>query len=961
MKQVIFFTSLMFLFVLSTVSSSGIGAVEFTERFAPHQGLVCDYEKPFRQELCLNGKWQFQPVEIPRGYQWDTGTAPELSLPEGHQWEEVPVKVPSAWNVNMWGMWRDPGKYDPIPLYFPSYPDTWRHVSMGWLSKDFRVPDSFKGKRLILHFDGVAGESKVIINGNVVVESHYDTFTPFEVDVTDHVSLSGKNNLLVGVRKHRLFNKKHQIYKWGWDAMGPRGSYMFDLCGIYQDVYLIALSDTYIKNVFVQPRVENDTLTIVYTIANVSDEDRIIAVHGNVRRWRDNAGDTVLQAPVEKWELSDVVMTLSSKPAKISAGSSTIISVSAAVNDRLKLWDMTNPNLYGLVTSVKDLSGKVIDKQYTRFGWREFKIVGSDLHLNGKPVKLYADILHPFSHFIMSRRTAWAWYTMIKDFGGNAVRLHAQPWPKFYIDMADEMGLAVLDETALFGSAGGFNMAEPRAWKNCEDHYKALILRDRNSPSVLGWSFANEMFAVFNQIQSLQLKNKYYDKLAEYGKLALDLDPTRNWISCDGDETLEGRLPVWSKHWGDNWMEKRHHSFKLPEDDSLPLMLGEFTGSYYGLPHWMDYMLGDHTHRTYAGRVDAMGIDIYEMLTEMGLDKLDYFSASETVWFGLEHLSLGYNDYTRLPDKSDGVFFIANYKEGLPGSQPERMPPFITTLNPGWDSSLDLYYPLGMFKALKAALNGKPFMQRTGFAPRPPVPSPIFDKVGFIGSESSQLKDLLTRCRINIDNSGQAYFVMVDAVTFSENGTISNIENLCQSGKTVMVFIPSVETDISWLVKMLGTEVELTNRMSSNFVPGTGSDVFAPLTLEDMFLIEPDHNRYVSLCGIDGEFLSGSKSLLEASNIDWALFNVPEDIKCGSLQLFEKLKKPSGVVMAHKNWHSGHVILTTLDYTVRRNGIEHFWQKLFSCLKVNVSGEPINDYMADPDRRHDLLQEGPID
>ncbi len=961
MKLVDCFVSLLFFFLSCLLTSDGNCAVEFPERFAPHQGFISAYEKPIRQELCLNGKWAFQPIDIPQDYKWGIGDVPDLPLPDNTKWESVPVKVPSAWNVNMWGMWREPGKYDPVPLYYPSYPDKWRNVSMGWLSKDFIAPDTFKNKRIILHFNGIAGESKVIINGTVAVESHYDTFTPFEVDVTDLISFSDKNNILVGVRKQRLFNKKHANYHWGWEAMGPNGSYMFDLCGIYQDVYLVALPNTHIENVFVKPDVEKDTLTIDYSIINTSKKDLEIELQGNVCEWQNKAGDTVLEAPVEKWELSDTVMELRSKPVTISAGSTKTISIQTTVNGYLKLWDMNNPNLYGLVTTVKDNFGKEIDKQYTRFGWREFKVTGSDLHLNGKPVKLYGDILHPFSQFIMTRRTAWAWFTMIKDFGGNAVRLHAQPWPKFYIDMADEMGLAVLDETAIFGSSGGFNMDEPQAWKNCEDHYKALILRDRNSPSVFGWSFGNEMFAVFSQLPTAELKNKNYDRLAELGNIASTLDPTRNWISCDGDETLEGRIKIWSKHWGDNWLEKQHHSYKLPEDESLPVMLGEFTGSYYGLPHWMDYMLGDHTHKTYAGRVDAMGIDIYEMLTQMGIDKLDYFSASETVWFGLEHISLGYNDYTRLPNENDGVFLTAEYTEGLPGSQPERIPPFVTTLNPGWDSSLELYYPLGMFNGLKAALHGEPYMKRTGFLPRPAIPAARFDKVGYIGDKDSLLSDLLNRCRINIDNNDQAYLIMADSVNFTKNGSVSEIEKLCRAGKTIMFFIPSAQTDISWLKQMLDTDIELTDRSSSNFVPGTASDVFAPLTLEDMFLVEPDHNRYVSVCGIGGEFLNSSKSILEASNIDWALFNVPEDIKCGSLQLFERLKKPSGVVMAHKSWHGGHIILTTLDYNVRRNGIENFWQKLFACLKVNISGQPINDYIADPNKRHDLLMEGPVD
>lgn len=55
------------------------------------------------------------------------------------------------------------------------------------------------------------------------------------------------------------------------------------------------------------------------------------------------------------------------------------------------------------------------------FGWRQFKIVGGEFQLNGKKIQCFGDIQHPFSAYICSRRFAYAWYQMIKDFGGNAV------------------------------------------------------------------------------------------------------------------------------------------------------------------------------------------------------------------------------------------------------------------------------------------------------------------------------------------------------------------------------------------------------------------------------------------------------------------------------------------------------------------------------------------------------------
>ena len=85
---------------------------------------------------------------------------------------------------------------------------------------------------------------------------------------------------------------------------------------------------------------------------------------------------------------------------------------------------------------------------------------------------------------------------MIKDFGGNAVRPHAQPWPRAYYDLADEMGLMVLDETGLFGSSIRLNFEDPELWQRSADHLRDLIRRDRNHPSVIGWSVGNETFAI---------------------------------------------------------------------------------------------------------------------------------------------------------------------------------------------------------------------------------------------------------------------------------------------------------------------------------------------------------------------------------------------------------------------------------------------------------------------------------
>jgi beta-galactosidase len=137
-----------------------------------------------------------------------------------------------------------------VPLYYPSYPEAWKHVSMGWLRRTFRIPAEWNQHRLILHFDGVAGQCRVLVNGKTVIDSHYSTGVPFEADITEQVNWLEENELLVGIRAQRLFNKRHPEHRWGWDAMGPRGSDLFDLCGIDQDVYLNAVPRVSIEDVF---------------------------------------------------------------------------------------------------------------------------------------------------------------------------------------------------------------------------------------------------------------------------------------------------------------------------------------------------------------------------------------------------------------------------------------------------------------------------------------------------------------------------------------------------------------------------------------------------------------------------------------------------------------------------------------------------------------------------------------
>ena len=83
--------------------------------FAPSEGLVNQTEKEHRQEICINGYWDFQPVRLPKEYVQGKGIAPELPLPENDsEWSKTRIKIPSPWNICL----PRPGRSRPPQLPF---------------------------------------------------------------------------------------------------------------------------------------------------------------------------------------------------------------------------------------------------------------------------------------------------------------------------------------------------------------------------------------------------------------------------------------------------------------------------------------------------------------------------------------------------------------------------------------------------------------------------------------------------------------------------------------------------------------------------------------------------------------------------------------------------------------------------------------------------------------------------
>jgi len=164
-------------------------------------------------------------------------------------------------------------------------------------------------------------------------------------------------------------------------------------------------------------------------------------------------------------------------------------------------------------------------------------------------------------------------------------------------------------------------------------------------------------------------------------------------VSTDGDNDARGIMPTSVSHYAG------------PKDimhADKPFGEGETGGAYYATPKYAAQFNGGRSYESQQGRMEGIAIEAYGQIKAQREVGASYASVFNLVWYGLEPLALGQSDTSRSYTAQDGIFF-SKFVEGKPGVQPERLGPYCTTLNPGYDPSLPLYKPWPLFDAIKAA------------------------------------------------------------------------------------------------------------------------------------------------------------------------------------------------------------------------------------------------------------------
>jgi hypothetical protein len=268
--------------------------------------------------------------------------------------------------------------------------------------------------------------------------------------------------------------------------------------GIHLPVRLEATAATRIDDIFVVPRLADETAELRVTTAGL------------------HAGKLTITAEIIDQAGTSVTTT------ETTVGGGATQNVLAARIPQPKLWSPKSPHLYTARVRLL-VDGATVDERTVRFGMREFKVSGGQFLLNGQPIFLrgYGDdcifpntICPPVDKAELRDRLERA-----RAYGFNFVRHHSWTPPEAYLDAADELGMMLQPE---FPFAYRWDLpTTPEARRGAIAQWDAVIRMNRNHPSIVTWCMGNE------QYDSFELAPDMY-------QAARRLDPTRPIVDSDG-------------------------------------------------------------------------------------------------------------------------------------------------------------------------------------------------------------------------------------------------------------------------------------------------------------------------------------------------------------------------------------------------------------------------------------------
>ena len=404
------------------------------------------------------------------------------------------VDLPHDWSIEGKVDIKNPSGND--GGYFPT--------GLGWYRKTFRVPSNYKNRKISIYFEGVYMNAEVFVNGRSLGIRPYG-YSSFSYDLTPYLKYNQKNTIAVKV-----------------DNSAQKNSRWYSGSGIYRHVSLMVTNPVHI-----------DQWGVAVTTQEASKEFAIVQLKTLVR----NESNTT-----KKLLLATTIYGKSHKSAGkaqnhifLKANESREVTQSVTVK-KPTLWSIAKPYLYEARLEILH-DGRKLDKLSIPVGIRTISFsVQNGFLLNGEKITINGGCVHHDNGALGAAaydRAEVRKVELLKAAGFNSVRTSHNPPSTAFLDACDQLGLLVMDESfdgwrskkTDHDYAGIFD----QWWKR---DIEAMVLRDRNHPSIILWSIGNEIIER-KEPQAVETATK----LASWVR---QLDPSRKVTSA---------ITTWDSDW----------------------------------------------------------------------------------------------------------------------------------------------------------------------------------------------------------------------------------------------------------------------------------------------------------------------------------------------------------------------------------------------------------------------------
>lgn len=350
-------------------------------------------------------------------------------------------------------------------------PDYYRGVA--WYKRSIIIPETFAQKQVSVYFEGANQELELFLNGKSVGK-HAGGYTRFSFDITPFISVGSENDFTIKV--DNSFNKNIPPLTADFTFFG----------GIYRDVWLIATAKQHISTNFYA------SSGVFITTPNVSAEKASVSIKTLI----NNASNSIRKVRVEQKVISPqkAVVMKTSKTIKLLANVQNLENIQTMEVKQPQLWSPDSPNLYAVYTQIyDDKTNELLDEVHQPLGFRWFSFtVDKGFEINGKALKLIGTNRHQCFDGLgnaLPDEIHVRDIKLLKAMGGNFLRISHYPQDPTMLEMCDKLGIVCSVEIPIVNE-----ITENEEFSaNCLHMAREMVFQDYNRPSVVIWSYMNEV------------------------------------------------------------------------------------------------------------------------------------------------------------------------------------------------------------------------------------------------------------------------------------------------------------------------------------------------------------------------------------------------------------------------------------------------------------------------------------